>query len=96
MIQKAACGLVVFFTLIGGVWAANKVFVPREAYVALEERVAKGEIRLDNKIRSDQILSIREQIFQLEQQNKGRPMSPSDAKRLHDLRQLLRDLEANG
>ena len=95
-LKQGAATLVILFGLLGTVWGAQKVFVTAKEFSAWCDRVAKNETRLDNKIRSDQILQIRAQIFQIEQMYHGKQIPPNEAQRLHQLRMLLRDLETNG
>ena len=96
MIKNVACGITIVFALVASVWGAQQYLVTKDKFDELTVIVAKQGTRLDNKIKTDQIMAVQQQIWAIENQWFGKQMPHSERVRLQQLRKLLMDLQANG
>lgn len=95
MIKNVACGITIVFALVASVWGAQQYLVTKDKFDELSIIVAKQGTRLDNKIKTDQILAVQQQIWAIENQWFGREMPASERVRLQQLKKLLMDLQNN-
>ena len=95
MIKNVACGITIVFALVASVWGAQQYLVTKDKFDELTVIVAKQGTRLDNKIKTDQIMAVQQQIWAIENQWFGKEMPPNERVRLQQLRKLLIDLQTN-
>lgn len=93
--KKVCCSIALVVGLVAGIFGLRKEFVTQAAHAELKLVVAKVDQRLDNKIKSDQIMAVRAEIAQIERMYEGKKMPAYEWDRLQRLRQLLYDLTHN-